>query len=157
MVAMSNFAIFSRRLGAMFYDGVLLGAVLFVASAMFTAATGASTLSRDPVKPFFQVYLLAVSFIFYGWFWVHGGQTLGLRAWRLRVVRIDGGPVTWRCAALRFLSALLSWAPFGLGVLWALFDPKQRTWHDRLSRTRLATASAESPPDRGEKSADTAQ
>jgi hypothetical protein len=76
-------------------------------------------------------------FLFYGWFWTHGGQTLGMRTWRLRLVRADGGPITWHITAIRFGSALLALAPLGLGLWWALFDKDKRAWHDRLSGTRL--------------------
>jgi uncharacterized RDD family membrane protein YckC len=84
-----------------------------------------------------QLYLLLIAFAFFGWFWVHGGQTLGMRAWRLRLVSADGGPVSWKQAAIRFAAALLSWSCLGLGFFWALIDREKRAWHDRLSGTRL--------------------
>lgn len=89
------------------------------------------------MKILLQFYLLGVCFVFYGWFWVHGGQTLGLRTWRLRVVRHDGTPITWRHAALRFAGAILSWAALGLGFLWIYVDPQRRAWHGHLSGTRV--------------------
>lgn len=89
------------------------------------------------MKILLQFYLLGVCFVFYGWFWVHGGQTLGLRTWRLRVVRHDSTPITWRHAALRFAGAILSWAALGLGFLWIYVDPQRRAWHGHLSGTRV--------------------
>jgi uncharacterized RDD family membrane protein YckC len=124
-----------RRLGAMAYDGILLSAVCFVAAALFGIAAGSMAIPQGNVKIFFQFYLLSVSFVFYGWFWVHGGQTLGLRAWSLRVVRRDGSSMTWGQAALRFVSAMFSWMTFGLGIVWVLFDRQHLAWHDRLSQT----------------------
>jgi uncharacterized RDD family membrane protein YckC len=38
---------------------------------------------------------------------------------------------------LRFLAAIVSWLPFGLGFWWQLWDRDGLTWHDRLSSTRL--------------------
>lgn len=133
---------FLRRLGAMAYDGLLLCAVCFVAAVLFGVVIGGMEIPQGEVKLFFQFYLLSVSFVFYAFFWVHGGQTLGLRAWNLRVVRRDGSPMTWGYAALRFLGAILSWAPFGLGIVWVMFDRKRFAWHDRLSQTHLVIVPA---------------
>ena len=127
----------ARRLGAIIYDAFLLCAVLFFAGALFIALAGGDAMASPIMKILLQFYLLGVCFAFYGWFWVHGGQTLGLRAWRLRVVRHDRAPITWRHAALRFASAILSWAALGLGFLWIYIDPQCRAWHDRLSGTRV--------------------
>lgn len=123
-----------RRIGALLYDALLLIAIFVLAAIPFVLLTGRP---QGWMRLLFQFYLLAVAFVFLGWFWVHGGQTLGLRAWRLRVTHADGGPLGWRTAALRFLAALLSWGCAGLGFLWMLFDNAHLTWHDRLSHTRV--------------------
>ena len=78
-----------------------------------------------------------VIFVFFGWFWTHGGQTLGMRAWRLKVTTEDGKGLNWSRAFLRFLLAGLSWLILGLGFIWALFDKRRQTLHDRLSKTML--------------------
>ena len=83
------------------------------------------------------MYLLAVAFAFYGWFWTHGGQTLGMRAWRLQVVRTWGGALSWRHALLRYSAAMVSWAVLGLGFLWVALSRRRLAWHDRWSGTRL--------------------
>jgi uncharacterized RDD family membrane protein YckC len=84
----------------------------------------------------FRVYLVAVTVIFYAAFWTRG-ETLGLRAWKLRLVGPDGRPPGWGRALLRCAAAVLSWLPLGLGFFWVLFDRDRRAWHDRLSGTRL--------------------
>ena len=84
-----------------------------------------------------QLYLLGCPFVFFGWFWTHGGQTLGMRAWRLRLLDAEGGPVTWRQSLLRVAGAYLSALALGVGYLWVLFDRAGLAWHDRLSGTRL--------------------
>ncbi|MDD1627213.1 MAG: RDD family protein [Methylococcaceae bacterium] len=78
-----------------------------------------------------------MSFFFYGWFWTHGGQTLGLRAWKIKILTLDQKPINWTQALLRFTTSIISWAFFGLGFLWILFDKNQRSWHDHLSKTAL--------------------
>lgn len=126
---------FVRRLLAIVYDLILLLAVLYVAmGALLLITAGAA---NQPGSPWLSAYLLLVSFIFYGWFWTKGGQTLGLRSWRLRVEEGDGRPLTWGVAMLRFSLGLLTCLPLGLGFLWMLLDSERRTLYDRLSGTRV--------------------
>lgn len=125
-----------RRLAAIMYDSLLLCGVLFLAGLPLPMIPAAV---RDSwgAQLLIQVYLVLVCLLFFGWFWTHGGQTLGMRAWRLRVVDMHGSSVTWRPAVIRFFGAILSWAVLGLGFWWSLFDRDKLAWHDRLSRTRL--------------------
>jgi uncharacterized RDD family membrane protein YckC len=130
-----------RRLAAILYDGLLLLALLVVASALVTVPVGlifgqpaAEGLGKNPL---FILWLELVPLLFFTWFWQRGGQTIGMRAWRLRLVSHDGEPVTLGRAVLRFFTALLSWLPLGLGFLWVLVDPQRLAWHDHLSGTRL--------------------
>ena len=121
-----------RRLVAMFYDALLLLSVLFVATALaLLVARG----ELDYHNPFFRTYLFLVWFFFFAWFWTHGGQTLGMQAWKLRLQRKDGGPVSLWQALLRFLVAFPSLLLFGLGMLWMLVDRDRMTWHDRFSES----------------------
>ncbi|MBE2295717.1 MAG: RDD family protein [Phycisphaerales bacterium] len=107
-----------RRLVAIGYDCLLLAGLLFVATALALGLM--AILVGDPAaqannalsgNPFFRTYLLLVCFFFYGGFWVYGGQTLGMRAWRLRVCRRDGQGIDWWRALLRFLVAGLWLVP----------------------------------------------
>lgn len=129
-----------RRLGAMLYDGLLLLAVLIVATALFLPLTGGEAVdpAKNPVLEFvYRALLLLLIVGFFGLFWTRRGQTLGMASWRLRVERVDGGLLTWGDTLRRLGWALLSLLPFGLGFLWVLFDPQRRAWHDRLSGTRV--------------------
>ncbi|MDP2180621.1 RDD family protein [Methylicorpusculum sp.] len=126
---------FWRRMAAQAYDLFLLLAVLFVATAIILPLNDGEAFA--PTQFFYPAYLLLISFIFYGWFWTHGGQTLGLRAWKLAVLTVDQKPLGWKQAAMRFCTALLSWLPLGLGFLWVLVDKDKNSWHDRLSKTYL--------------------
>ncbi len=128
-----------RRLAAICYDGLLLLALLMVATSLIIIPLGLeagdTSVGRNPL---FQIVIFGViPAFFFSWFWIKGGQTLGMRAWRLRAVRDDGRPLTWRDALLRYGFALLSWAAAGLGFLWILVDHDKLAWHDRLSKTRL--------------------
>lgn len=124
-----------RRLAAIIYDSILLAAVLFVATAaILPLNSGAAFTSK---QLFYPAFLVGISFLFYGWFWTHGGQTLGLRAWKIKVLTEDRKPMTWSQAMQRFVFAILSWAFFGLGFWWSVFDRQKRSWHDRLSKTAI--------------------
>ncbi len=108
----------SRRLAAVFYDSLLLTGLLLAATALAlgmvaTILGSEAVMQHNPLtgSPFFSTYLLLVCFFFYGGFWVHGGQTLGMRAWRLRLQRRDGRGVGWWQALLRFLSGGLWLTP----------------------------------------------
>ncbi|MES9956609.1 MAG: RDD family protein [Sedimenticola sp.] len=129
-----------RRLGALLYDSLLIGGLLMLASIIITVPTemllGAET-SAKVSKTLLAWLWLLIPLFFFTWFWSRGGQTLGMRAWRLRVVCEDGTALDGKKALIRALCAVLSWLPLGLGFLWSLFDPENRAWHDRLSGTRL--------------------
>jgi uncharacterized RDD family membrane protein YckC len=124
-----------RRFAAMFYDGLLLFSVLYFAAFAVLPFTGGKAV--EPRNPFFTTYLFLVCFFYFAWPWIHGGQTLGMRAWRIRVQRRDGSPLTWRQAMLRFIVAIASWACLGIGFWWMLVDRDRMTWHDRYSETVL--------------------
>ncbi len=128
-----------RRLAAIGYDALLLVAVLFVGTAALLPFTGGEAIRNGDV--WYTVYLVALSFAYFGWFWTHGGQTLGMRSWRLRLVGAGRAGASWRQALVRFVCACFSWLVFGAGFFWLLVDPDQLTWHDRLSRTRIVDGS----------------
>jgi uncharacterized RDD family membrane protein YckC len=69
--------------------------------------------------------------------WHRGGQTLGMRPWRLRVVAAGGGRPTRRALCLRFVAGTLSLLAAGLGFWWAWLDRERLTLHDRASGTRM--------------------
>jgi uncharacterized RDD family membrane protein YckC len=120
------------RLVAMFYDALLLFSALMIATALALMVTK-GTLNYH--NPFFRTFLFLVCFSFYAWFWLHGGQTLGMRAWRLRLQRPDGQPVTLWHALLRFMAAIPSLAFAGLGLFWMLVDRDKMALHDRISES----------------------
>lgn len=98
-----------RRCGAIVYDTLLLCAILLVATVVILPFTGGEAVQAG--NPWFSAYIFAVCFLFFGWFWTHGGQTLGMRAWKLRLQRADGGAVAWWQALVRFLLASLWMLP----------------------------------------------
>lgn len=128
-----------RRLASIVYDALIVIALWFLIAVIYLAVTGVDTQreSKDLQMTLFPL-LMGGTFLFYYWFWSHGGQTLGMRAWRLQVVdaNLDGRPVNFFQSLSRFLMATLSLCCFGLGYFWVLFSPSKDTWHDSLSNTR---------------------
>jgi uncharacterized RDD family membrane protein YckC len=118
----------------MAYDALLLLAVLFVATFVFLALFGSAV--HPPRRYLLQLWLLLVAGCYFIWFWTHGGQTLAMKTWRLRLVAEDGRAVDWRAALLRFLVAVPS-IGLGVGMVWALIDREGKFLHDRLAHTRL--------------------
>ncbi len=151
----------------MVYEGMLLFGVLFIAGWLF------STLLQQrhalALRHAQQVWQFIVLGAYFGWFWTHGGQTLAMKTWRVRVVARNGGTLGWPRALLRYL---LAWGWFmpGLAVAWLLgaqggmlvlipllnvvlwaaatrFDPDRQFLHDRLAGTRVVLAPAAKPRD----------
>lgn len=124
-----------RHLGAMLYDSLLLLSILLLAGLIAVALNSGKAIGHG--NPFFFIYLLAVSFLFYGWFWTHGGQTLGMRSWKIKLVSYDNGEVSWQRAFIRFSIALVSWFPAGLGFWWQYLGKGKYNWPDQISGTHL--------------------
>lgn len=130
-----------RNLGAIFYDCLLLAAVLFFALIPLVAV---EKLFAGHLVWLYNLlgslYLLGIAFLYFAWQWRRGGQTVGMRAWRIRLVTNDGGAPGIRQCALREITAVASWLCLGLGFLWMLWDREGKSWHDRASHTRLVPA-----------------
>lgn len=124
-----------RRLGAIAYDLMLVLSLLFVASIPVTIIFRITTAS--PWYDFYRGGLLLLCFLYYGWFWTHGGQTLGMKTWGLRLVSTRGKRVSWPQAMLRFVVAIASWLTLGAGFLWSLLREDRATWHDLISDSRI--------------------
>jgi uncharacterized RDD family membrane protein YckC len=150
-----------RRLAALVYDGLLMFAVLVIASALTIPFTGGK--GAEHHSPVLTVYFLAVIFLFNGWFWTHGGQTLGMRAWRIQLLKENSEPVDWKQAFYRFLASLPfwtfvvitllvgnktikvgldlqsvpTWVFYVIAAVWLLIDQQPNNWRDRISKTRV--------------------
>ena len=141
----------------MVYEALLLFGVLFISGYLF------STLTQQRhglyLRGAMETWLFLVLAAYFCWFWVHGGQTLAMKTWRIRVERADGGALPAWQALLRYLLAwmwfipglLLAWLVNAKGwmlvllpaasiIVWALtiyLNPQRQFLHDRLARTRL--------------------
>lgn len=132
-----------RRLAALVYDSLLLmalamayaAALLAIKHALLDLELGPS--GRAELGSAGFVGLVLVLEAFYWFFWMRGGQTLGMRAWRLQLVNLEGGRVSLLQALVRGLVAPFSLLLLGLGFWWSLWDKERASWHDRASQTRV--------------------
>jgi len=120
---------------AMIYDAIILLGLLILASAVALPFGNINKVAFHDL--WFTLWLLTVCCLYLAGCWRYGGMTVGMRAWKIRLVSSDGTPVSWPRCLLRFLVGAVSLAIFGLGILWALIDQKNRGWHDLAARTVL--------------------
>jgi uncharacterized RDD family membrane protein YckC len=152
-----------RRLAAGAYDALLILAVLMIVTAALLGSTGGEALTARTVGPWEYAYralLAALVAAYFGIAWTRRGQTLGMKAWSLRVERLDGATLRWPdvlrrlgCAAPLYLLAIagvLAYmtklagpvalaacaAPLVASYAWHTIGGAG-TLHDRLSRTRV--------------------
>ncbi|HZX30037.1 MAG TPA: RDD family protein [Rhodocyclaceae bacterium] len=126
----------ARRLASMLYEILLLLGVLSVTFIMPHILLGVFA-NRSVGPTLTLVHFVVVLLAYFVWFWLHGGQTLAMKTWKLRIVNTDGGRLRPLQAVLRYLAAWPSVTLFGIGILWALVDKDRQFLHDRIAGTRV--------------------
>ena len=135
VAASAAFPSLLRRLASLVYDALLLLAILFLAALIFLLFFGSAL--EAPKRQFFQAYLWLISAAYFIWCWLHGGQTLAMKTWHIRLVNLSGTALTLNQAAGRYVLASMGLMLFGIGFFWALFDKNGFFLHDRLMDSRL--------------------
>ncbi len=133
-----------RRLLALVYDGLLVLAIWFVTAGVLVPLLGHygiipmenfNGIARAPEwfeKWVLWPLLLLEAWAFYAWFWIHGGQTLGMIAWRIKVFDYRQRRIRIWQTLVRFGSGLLSFPLMGVGM-WLVWLPPHQSLQDRLS------------------------
>ncbi len=111
-----------RRIVAVFYDTLLLFSILFFAAAL------AQPITNGKISILYQLYLFLICFLYFAMSWKRGGQTVGMKAWRIKLESTNKEAVTWQQVTIRFFMAIISWFTV-IGFIWA--------WHDSISNTQL--------------------
>ena len=117
-----------RRLAAFLYDCLLLIAIYFVVTAAIIPLNSGEAIQHWS----FKIFLVFIAFIFFDWFWRHGGQTLGMRAWRIRVEGIEHEKITFNQSVQRFMVGLFM---FGITFAFMYGKASSQALHDTLSKT----------------------
>ena len=123
------------RLAAMAYDALVVLAVWVLTVVALVTITGDAA-----VGAWVQSVLFVELYALLAYCWCKRGQTLGMLAWRLRLVSCAaprGTPVrvTPAQALRRFAAGLASFAALGLGFCWMWFDRERKSWPDRFSHS----------------------
>jgi uncharacterized RDD family membrane protein YckC len=107
----------------------------------FLASAFVTTFSGSAVNGMSRTLLQGAAFViisgYFLWCWTHGGQTLAMKTWRIRVVDDHGKPLSAIHAASRLVLACAGLCLAGVGLWWALLDKENQFLHDRLAHTRL--------------------
>ena len=150
----------ARRIACFVYEGVLLFGVLMISGYLYSSLSQQRNAMSGRLG--LQVFLFVVLGIYFTWFWSHGGQTVAMKAWNIRLVDRAGAPVGEARAFARYLASWLWFVPalaslhlagvrtlagiFGVllaGVvayaLLARLHPQRQFWHDHLCGTRLVS------------------
>ena len=127
-----------RRFASLVYDSLIITSILFLATTiailLVSLVLGTNAITENSIlvgNPIFFFWLVFTWFSYYAWCWRKSGQTLGMKAWRLKLITLDSSVISYKNALLRFFSAFL-----GLANLWALL-PAKRGWHDILSSSNI--------------------
>ena len=138
-----------RRLGALFYDGLIVIAIEMMAAGVVIAVLHALVamggfnatpyedvsdfLTNHPIwGPVYTSYLAVVWIYFFVFFWTRAGQTLGMRAWKIQVRNADGSAISTTQALIRIATS-----GFGLANFTVPIDPKKRGFHDIWAKTQV--------------------
>ena len=132
-----------RRLSAMLYESLVVFAILlsgFLFPQIVLSGFGFTISGK-----LLWIHLFLTLMIYFVWFWLHGGQTLPMKTWKMRLVDASGSPPRPLQAVLRYLAAWPSTLLFGSGILWALVDKEKQFLHDRIAGTRLVMDTSSAP------------
>jgi len=125
-------------MGGVLYETLTVLALWMLASAVVTSFHDNAT--SGWARSLLQEISVLVIAAYFLWCWTHGGQTLAMKTWKIRIVTLQGHPLSLLQALKRFVLSALCVLPGGLGLWWALFDKDKQFLHDRLGSTRLIIA-----------------
>ncbi|MBS0287280.1 MAG: RDD family protein [Proteobacteria bacterium] len=126
---------FLRRIAALVYDSFIVFSFLLLATTIALAVNHGQSLM--PYRWLFISYLFISTGLFLSWFWITSGQTLGMLAWKIKVINQDGKTLTWKQAFLRYCVGFFSLGLGAIGLLWCLFNQDKQSLHDILLKTRV--------------------
>ena len=124
-----------RRLGAMLYESLVVFAILLAGFLFPQIVLSGFGMSLTGKAMWFHLFIVLMAY--FVWFWLHGGQTLPMKTWKLRLVDRSGSPPRLMQSILRYFAAWPSTLIFGIGIFWALFDPDKQFLHDRIAGTKI--------------------
>jgi uncharacterized RDD family membrane protein YckC len=125
----------ARRLASLLYESLVVFAVLLIGFLLPQILLSAFGLGAS--GKMLLMHVMALLMLYFVWFWLHGGQTLPMKTWKLRLTGANGETLRPLQAVLRYLAAWPSILFFGIGIVWAMFDKDRQFLHDRIAGTRI--------------------
>jgi len=119
------------RVGAYLIDAVILFIVDLIVGLIFRNNQGLQSLIE---------LIVSLGYFVYFWSASGGGQTVGMRALKIKVVKTDGSQLDYGGAVLRYVGLLVSFIVIFIGVIWVAFDPNKQGWHDKIASTYVVRA-----------------
>ena len=131
-----------KRTAALGYDLLAIIAIWMLGTALLLPFHHGLAFPARTIG--YQLYLLSLAYLFFVGFWMHGGQTIGMMAWRLTLQSETHTPLTLKESSLRFLGLLLAIPLTPIVILSTLFNYPMAYVQDKLSATRCVQYSAQS-------------
>ena len=129
---------FLKRVLALVYDSLLIGAIVLVLSLLLVFVNGGYPESGSVVSFIQFLILVFVGPIFYSYFWIaNKGQTTGMLAWKIKLVSMDETELNLKQTILRCLISIISFVCFGLGYFWIFYNKNNLSWSDILTKTKI--------------------
>ena len=120
-----------KRIAASVYDLFLLLGVWFAVGS-FAVWINGGIIQTKCVGP---LLVILSTWIFYGYFWMNGGKTLGMAVWNFEIYSTDGGEITLKKVSIRFFSNIFTILLAGLPLALIYFSKDNLSLSDYLSKT----------------------
>ncbi len=120
-----------KRIAASIYDLFLLLGVWFAVGS-FAVWINGGIIEAKWIGPFL---VLISTWIFYGYFWTHGGKTLGMAVWKFEIYSIDENKINFQKVSIRFFSNVITVLLGGTPLILMYFSKNNLSLSDYLSKT----------------------
>lgn len=124
----------SHRIIAAAFDLSMIAIGLGIFLAIFFVSGGVLAFGKQNA-PFFVGVAVLLTLFYRALFCLANGESPGMRFAGLRLVDFDGRSPDRDQRGVRQIASLLSVLSAGLGLVWALVDEENLTWHDHISKT----------------------
>lgn len=127
-----------RLFACLLYEGLVIFAILLI--GFLIPQIVFSGFGHEIAGKGLWVHVFLLLMLYFVWCWSHGGQTLPMKTWKLRLVANNGQPLRPAQALLRYCAAWPSILLLGIGLFWALANREKRFLHDNIAGTRIIVA-----------------
>ena len=124
-----------KHIAAFIYDLFPVIAIILLSSLLVLILRNGEMVPRHTL--WFDILIIIEIALYYIYSWKIGGQTLGMRAWKLKIISTDNTlRITWTQSVVRFITGVLSTLLLGTGLFWKYFSKKKLSWMDITSHSK---------------------